>query len=346
MSAQEKIELLRAVEASPIGVTEVLARLDLPRSTYYRWRRQFHAQGFEGLKDASPCKGRVWNQLLPEEQDKVLEVALQCPDWPPRQIACWIADPGEFTASESTVYRLLKAAGYVKPREACSFPAGPEYRVKTRRPNEQWQTDATYLLVKNWGWYYLISVLDDFSRRILAWRLQPAQDAAAFSEVVEEAMEATGMDRRPQDQRPRLVTDRGPALISHDFGLYLEGRGLGHILASPYHPQTNGKIERYRRSCKEQVNLVVWETPEELEAEIARFVAWYNTGRYHEALGNVTPDDVYYGRRENILNRRQELKEKTLARRRRQNKGVPGPKGTDPTEKPSLPPRASLCHLR
>jgi transposase InsO family protein len=320
-------------------VTEVLARLDLPRSTYYRWRRQFHGQGFEGLKDLSPCKGRVWNALLPQERDKVLEVALQCPEWSPRQLACWLADKAGFTASESTVYRILKAAGYVKPREARSFPAGPEYRVKTRRVNEQWQTDATYLLVKNWGWYYLISVLDDYSRRILAWRLQPAQDAAAFSEVVEEALEATGIDRLPQDQRPRLVTDRGPALISHDFGLYLEGRGLGHILASPYHPQTNGKIERYHRSCKERVNLIVLETPGELEAEIARFVAWYNTERYHEGLGNVTPDDVYYGRRERILNRRRELKTKTLARRRRQNKGVPGPKEPDRTEKHSLPPR-------
>ena len=143
--------------------------------------------------------------------------------------------------------------------------------------------------------------------------------ADSFSEAVELACEAVGIDKLDIEHRPKLVSDRGPALISGDFETYLEERGIGHILASPYHPQTNGKIERYHHSCKEKVNLNVHAAPFELEREIGAFIRWYNSERYHEAFGNITPDDVYFGRRDEILKQRKELKQKTLARRRARN---------------------------
>jgi transposase InsO family protein len=322
MSLEGKLNLLRAVECSPFTVKATCGKLDLSVATYYRWKKKFRIEGTVGLKDNSSAnKGKPWNSLLNREKDKIFEIAALYPEWPSRQIACWISDNSGFTVSESTVYRVLKDKGWIKAKIGKTFPASKEYLIKTKRPNEQWQTDATYLFVKNWGWYYMISVLDDFSRRILAWELQASMEATAFSEVVEQACEQADMKYAPLDKKElvRLVTDRGPALISKPFGEYLEARGIGHILASPYHPQTNGKIERFHRSAKEQVELVVWESPDELKTEINKFIDFYNKARYHEALGNVTPDDVYFGRKESILNKRQGVKKETLNRRKKVN---------------------------
>ena len=322
MSVIDKLAVLRVVETSPLPIREVLSRLDISPSTYYRWRRRFREEGQHGLRDLCPHDGRggrVWNQLLEQERQRIVKVARLYSEWSSREIACHLGDCGSFSVSESTVYRVLKREGLIPDQVVRTFPAGPEYTTKTRGINEMWQIDATYLLAKNWGWYYLISVLDDYSRRILAWRLQGSMDAGAFSEVVELACEETGVDCSPDRPKPKVLSDNGPALLSRSFGEYLETRGLGHILASPYHPQTNGKIERYHRSAKERGNLLVSETPDALESEIEQFIAHYNSQRYHEALVNVTPDDVYFGRRDEILQRRAQLKKRTLRRRKREN---------------------------
>jgi transposase InsO family protein len=146
--------------------------------------------------------------------------------------------------------------------------------------------------------------------------------ANSLIEVVQEAVDATGMTDVSVEDRTRLLSDNGSGYVSKAFRDYLRLVGIGHILSAPFHPQTNGKVERYQQSLKREVNQLPYEVPSELERAIAAFVDYYNYRRYHKALGDVTPADVLYGRREEILERRKEVRIQTTNRRRDYNHGL------------------------
>jgi transposase len=319
VSAGEKREILTLVACSRLSRRRALAWLGLPRSTYYRWlRRQANGQ----LQDKKGGSSIPWNKIMPEEEAMVLALARASPELSARQLALSVVDTNSSYVSESSVYRILKREGLIKPAEIIGFKAGKEYHRKTKKPNELWATDCAHLKVFDWGWYYLVTVMDDYSRYILAWELKHDMAAGSLIDVVQHAVDLTGMSDVPVEDRTMLLSDNGPGYLSRQFSEYLRLVGIRHIVASPYHPQTNGKIERYHRTVKGEIKLVPYDMPGELEEAIKAFVDYYNYRRYHEGLSNTTPYDVYTGRYLEVLQGRKEAKSRTLEARRNYNRAI------------------------
>ena len=200
--------------SSGLPKREVLSELGVPKSTYYRWLRRKDQQGLED--DAGGGKP-PWNRLTSWEVDHVLSAAREMPELSPRQLASWVTDNMGFSVSESTVYRILRREGLVK-RSEMRLAAGKEYHRKTTGPHQMWATDASYFRVVGWGYYYLVTVMDDYSRFILAHRLQRDMTSDSFIEVVQEAVDRTGMDQVPITDRTKLLSDNGPAIYPEPSG--------------------------------------------------------------------------------------------------------------------------------
>jgi transposase InsO family protein len=317
VSAAEKREILALVAGSGLPRRRALDHLGLSKSTYYRWLRR---QSEGRLQDKKGGSSISWNKLRPEEEARILTQARASPELSARQLALQLIDSGGWYVSESTVFRILKREGLIKPAEVVGFKADKEYHRKTKRPNELWATDCAHLKVADWGWYYLVTVMDDYSRFILAWELKSDMAAGSLIDVVQKAVDFTGMTDVPVEDRTVLLSDNGAGYLSRQFSDYLRLVGVRHIVASPYHPQTNGKIERYHRSIKGELNLVPYEMPSELKEAIRAFIEYYNYRRYHEGLGNVTPYDVYIGRHRVVIQKRKEAKYRTIQSRKEYNK--------------------------
>lgn len=319
LTVPEKREVIRLVEGSDLSVRQTLQELRVNRATFYAWYRRYRVEGDAGLAAMPPTARRYWNRIPPSIRRRVVDAALAAPEQSPRELAWQLTDRIGHFLSESSVYRILKAHDLITSPAFVVITAADRFPHPTTRPNELWQTDFTYLRVVSWGWYYLSTVLDDYSRYILAWTLTTTMAATDVATTLDLARAKAGVDRVAVHHRPRLLSDNGPCYVSGELATYLAAHGLTHTRGKPYHPMTQGKIERYHRSMKNVVKLEHYYSPWELERAIGRFVEYYNHRRYHEALQNVTPADVYAGRRTTILARRARIKQRTLAQRRRAN---------------------------
>jgi transposase len=299
------MEIIRIVESSEVSVKRTLKELGINRSTFYKWYRQYLEDGYEGLAYKYQPPRQFWNAIPPREREKVVGIALDHPEKSPRELACHITDTQKYYISESSVYRILREHDLITSPVYTVMSAADKFYEPTKAINELWQTDFTYLKVVGWGWYYLSTVMDDYSRYILAWRLCTGMSTDEAKETVEEAVCFTGTRHVRIIDRPRLLSDNGPCYVSKAFEEYMDVEGISHIRGKPYHPIT--------------IRLTNYYCPSELEDQLQLFVSYYNHERYHEALGNVTPADMYYGRDQEIKVRREQIRKKTMRLRRAQN---------------------------
>ena len=314
--ACEKLEIIRLVEQSTLPVKRTLEKLSVPRATFYRWYDLYQSGGPEALDDRSPRPDRVWNRIPDDIRERIVQLALDEPALSPRELAVRFTDTEKYFVSEASVYRLLKAHDLIASPAFIVMKAADEFKDKTTAPNQLWQTDFTYLKVIGWGWFYLSTILDDFSRYIIAWKLCTTMKVEDVTATLDLALKASRLDQAKVIHRPRLLSDNGSSYIAADLAKWLDGQNMEHVRGAPYHPMTQGKIERWHQTLKNRILLENYYLPGDLEAQIEAFVADYNRLRYHESIGNLTPADVYFGRGQTILIERERIKRQTIANRR------------------------------
>ena len=314
--APEKLEIISLVEQSHLGVRQTLDKLGIPKTTFYRWYDRYLAFGEVGLEDRNSNPGQVWNRIPDDVRDEIIDLALEETELSPRELAVRFTDTKGYFVSEASVYRLLKSQDLITSPAFIVVKADDEFRDKTTAPNQLWQTDFTYLKVIGWGWFYLSTILDDYSRYIIAWKLCTTMKANDVTAPLELALEASGCNRANVVHKPRLLSDNGSSYISGDLADWLEDHAMKHVRGAPYHLQIQGKIERWHQTLKNCVLLENYYLPGDLEGQIGAFVDHYNNHRYHESLGNVTPADTYFGRDTAIIERRNRIKKLTIQNRR------------------------------
>ena len=217
--------------------------------------------------------------------------------------------------------------------------AADRFHTQTTRANEMWQTDFTYFNIIGWGgaclqgsggaqrrwkagggWMYLSTVLDDYSRYIIAWKLCSTMRVEDVTDTLDLALAASGCDQAHVRHKPRLLSDNGPSYIAGELADYIEAQRMSHVRGAPFHPQTQGKIERWHQTLKNRILLENYFLPGDLEGQIEAFVEHYNHRRYHESLNNVTPADAYFGRAQIIIRQRERIKRQTIEHRRLQHR--------------------------
>lgn len=321
-SKEKKLEIIQQVESSDKPIAKLLQELGINRSTFYNWYTEFKKHGSDGLDNKKTSPKRFWNRIPQKEKSAIVDLALGQPSMTPREIALYLTDKHKTYLSKSSVYRILKAYDQLRDKRFLVLTPAEASRITTTSKHQLWHTYFCYFKTLGWEWYYLSMVIDDYSRYIIKWQLFMELSRDDVEKLLIPAVDEMRIDSIGLYHRPRLLFDQGPYYLTERLVHFLLQERSG-TLADKMLPDTSS-LKRITASRRDMRNLIVidkYMLPDDLRRMIGRFVETYNHHSYHEALGNVTPADVYYGRHEKIISDRDVIKEQTLMERRLHNLG-------------------------
>jgi len=310
-----KLWVINLIEASPLKKKVIIKMLNMTEVKYFRWIHKYYLDNT--LDDQRGTyhrkKPRVTDkyrkQIIEARQNKFLGRAIIGPE----RIMDELEKENIFLSHE-TIRKVLQQEGLIVPRpkvETHSYR-----RFEAEHINQMWQIDILYLAIIGYGYYYLTSVMDDYSRRILSWQLTSRATAIDAVEAIQGAMDNT--NAIPLS----VLTDRGIQFYSGEgkklgkFENFLKLQGIQHKLARVRHPQTLGKIERYHRSLRQEcTNHYQFDDPLEARQIIREYVQHYNQFRRHKGIGRVTPNERYFGLDKQIRINRLKLRNKIILAR-------------------------------
>lgn len=288
----------RLKERASFPVAKALFLLELARATFFRWQ----AQGGKPITERPYIPKSHY--LLPKEREAILVYKREHPRIGYRRLAFMMLDEGVVAVSPGAVYWVLHKAGLSSRWTKAPGPPSKKGFTQPQRPHEQWHIDISYLNILGTH-YFFLGVLDGYSRSIVHHEVRQDMQTRDVEIVIERVLE-----KLPSAERPRLTPDNGPQFVSAEFKGFLRERDISHSPASPHHPQSNGKMERFNGSLKEecfQVSPLV--TLEQARELIAKYVDEYNTKRPHSSLNYLNPSDYLKGE-EHIQKRLQERRQK------------------------------------
>jgi transposase InsO family protein len=294
---ETRLAMVLAGSCDAVSVTALCAELEISRQTYYRLRRRYLAQGAAGLAPRSRRPHRSPGAVDPALELEIIRLRTD-EGWPdPPRGAASIADElrraGLACPAVSTIHRVLVRNGLVTPQPQ-KRPRASYTRFTYPDPNGCWQIDATRWELTDGAEAWIMDVLDDHSRVVVAAHACPAPTTAAAQAAVHAAGQRWGLPAR-------ILSDNGPCFggvgRAGDFVDGLAALGIRAIHARPFHPQTCGKIERFHQTLKRWLRTrPAAATLAELQAQLDWFVEFYNHRRPHRALRGATPAEAWAAR--------------------------------------------------